>query len=195
MAASSSAAATSDYDVFINHRGPDVKKKFASHLYRRLLSYNLRVFLDQSELERGDYFDTQIEGAIRSASVHVAIFSTSYAESVWCLNELLLMLDSKAPIVPVFYDVKPHEVRWTWYAQHIQRLEKKRKYDPQTQEEKLRHDSATVENWRRALSLVAGISGFELDACNGYELNTSPSFMFDRSYIDVSYSLPQFIFF
>jgi hypothetical protein len=165
MAESSSTAANSGYDVFINHRGPDVKKTFASHLYRRLLSYGLRVFLDQPELQRGDYLTPQIEDAIRSASVHVAIFSPGYADSIWCLNELVQMLESKAPIIPVFYHVKPTELRWTLgkktsYAQALEKLE--RKTDLQTQ----RHDSTTIENWRNALSKVAYISGFELEACN-----------------------------
>ena len=166
MAESSSAVPSSAaYDVFLNHRGPDVKKGFASHLYRRLLSYGLRVFLDQPELHRGDYFTPQIEDAIRSASVHVAIFSVGYVDSIWCLNELVQMLDSKAPIIPVFYHVKPTELRWTLgkktsYAQALENLEGKP--DLQTQ----RHDSTTIENWRNALSKVADISGFELEACN-----------------------------
>jgi hypothetical protein len=170
MAESSSAVPSSAaYDVFLNHRGPDVKKSFASHLYRRLLSYGLRVFLDQPELHRGDYFTPQIEDAIRSASVHVAIFSVGYVDSIWCLNELVQMLDSKAPIIPVFYHVKPTELRRTRgrktrYAEALEKHERKTdEYNPQTP----RYDSSTIENWRNVLSKVADISGFELEACNG----------------------------
>eukprot|EP00253_Pinus_taeda_P028406 PITA_28406 len=182
MAQSSSAAAStststapnSDHDVFINHRGLDVKKNFASHLYRRLQSYGLRVFLDQPELQRGDYFAAQIEEAIRYASVHVAIFSSGYAESTWCLRELDLMLQSNSPVIPVFYKVKPEELRWTrgkegGYAKALEGLEKKMSTDPQTGEEKLRYDPSLIQNWRNALSKAAGISGFELEACNGDE--------------------------
>jgi hypothetical protein len=194
---STSTASISCHDVFISHRGPDVKKGFASHLYRRLLSYGLRVFLDQPELQRGDYFTHQIHDAIRSASVHVAIFSSGYADSNWCLDELVQMLDSKTPIIPVFYGVKPAELRWTLgkkksdaealnelekktvsdpqtdkekkrsYAEALEELEKKTDYDPQTGKKKLRYDSSTIENWRNALSRVAEISGIELEACNG----------------------------
>eukprot|EP00253_Pinus_taeda_P001215 PITA_01215 len=179
MAASTSTAATltDNYyysDVFINHRGPDVKKTFASHLYRRLLSHGLRAFLDQPELQPGDYFISQIEGTIRNASVHVAIFSPRYAESEWCLDELLLMLKTGAPIIPVFYGVEPSELRWTRvktgvYGQALHDLEKKTTYDSQTQTEKPRYDSATIENWRDALSHVADISGLSLKAFNGDE--------------------------
>eukprot|EP00253_Pinus_taeda_P020269 PITA_20269 len=163
MAASSSTAATSNlnYDVFLSHRGVDVKKTFASHLYRRLSSFGLKVFLDQPELQRGDYFAPQIEHAIQSASVHVAILSPGYADSEWCLNELLLMLDSGAPIIPVFYHVRPTEVRRTTgkYGEALDNLARKR----------ARYDPITIENWRNALSRVSGISGLELDAFNGDE--------------------------
>jgi len=105
------------YDVFLNHRGPDVKKTFASDLYRRLKAHGLRVFLDQQELQKGEKLTCQIEGAIRAASVHIAIFSPNHAESKWCLDELLLMLESMRDkgykILPVFFRVKPSELRWT----------------------------------------------------------------------------------
>jgi hypothetical protein len=178
MAAPSSTAAStsadpnstsnSSYEVFLNHRGPDVKKTFASYLYHRLVSCGLKVFLDQEELQQGDYLTPQIKGAIQTASVHVAIFSERYAESTWCLNELLMMLESKATVIPVFYRVKPSALRWTQdkdglYARALRTLEEKRKDDQVTP----RHDPATVEHWREALSTVAEISGFELEACNG----------------------------
>lgn len=101
------------YDVFINHRGPDVKKGLASHIYHRLSVYGLRVFLDQQQLQEGENMTPQMAGAIRTASVHIAIFSPGYADSHWCLNELLLMLESRSTILPVFYNVKPSDLRWT----------------------------------------------------------------------------------
>eukprot|EP00253_Pinus_taeda_P034611 PITA_34611 len=101
------------FDVFINHRGPDVKKGIASHLYHRLLADGLRVFLDIEELQGGDNLTPQIEGAIKTASVHVAIFSPRYAESSWCLRELVQMLESGKTILPIFYNVSPSELRWT----------------------------------------------------------------------------------
>lgn len=144
-----------------------MKKTFASHLYRRLLLHGFRVFLDMQELQEGDSFPRQIQGAIRTASVHVAIFSPRYAESKWCLDELIFMLESKAHIIPVFHGVKPAELRSTGgkygvYAQALDKLEKNR-----TGEGKLRYDSNTIEKWRKALYEVAEISGFDLqEACN-----------------------------
>ena len=104
--ASSSSPSTS-YEVFINDRGLDVKTTFASYLYRRLTSFGLQVFLDKPELEEGRTFPSQIEAAIQSATIHIAIFSPTYAQSVWCLNELIQMINSGATILPVFYNIEP----------------------------------------------------------------------------------------
>lgn len=101
------------YDVFINYRGPDCKKTLATDLYNRLRGYGLRVFLDQQELQEGDDLPSQIKGAIQKASVHLANFSQNYAQSSYCLDELVLMFRSGATIIPVFYgSVKPSHLRW-----------------------------------------------------------------------------------
>jgi len=177
------------YDVFINHRGPDVKKTLASHLYHRLLAHGLRVFLDTEELQKGDTIAGQIQRAIQTASVHVAIFSPGYANSSWCLDELALMLQSRSSIIPVFYKVRPSELRWAEggdgvyakvlrvleqlrgreggdgvYVEALRRLEQRRRFDGQ-----LQYNPDTIRKWRRALSTVANISGFELNACNDDE--------------------------
>jgi hypothetical protein len=68
--------------VSATHRGPDVKKTFASFIYHRLSNcHGLRVFLDQKEFQTGDVLSSAILGAIESASVHITIFSKRYAES------------------------------------------------------------------------------------------------------------------
>jgi hypothetical protein len=162
------------YDVFLNHRGPDCKKTFATDLYNRLRGYGLRVFLDQKELQEGDDLTAQIKGAILKASVHIAIFSQNYAKSNWCLDELLLMLQSRATILPVFYvGVKPSDLRWVQrehegvYARALRELEIKKTFDTQTHQDRPRYQPDTIEKWRKALSDAANISGFELENYNG----------------------------
>lgn len=175
--ASTSAATPLDscgYDVFINHRGPDVKNTFASHLYGRLLQRGLRPFLDKRELQEGQNLTLQIQRAIETATVHVAIFSPTYAQSKWCLDELLqmwVMCESGSVIIPVFYHVKPAQLRWTQgaggvYSEDLRKLEEKKTYDTQTHQEKPRHNPDTIQKWRKVLSDVSEISGFELDANN-----------------------------
>ncbi|KAG0564626.1 hypothetical protein KC19_8G126300 [Ceratodon purpureus] len=52
---SSSFAATDvDYDVFLNHRGPDVKAGFVAHLDEALRAAGLNPFLDKASLRKGD---------------------------------------------------------------------------------------------------------------------------------------------
>eukprot|EP00253_Pinus_taeda_P009278 PITA_09278 len=160
--AGSSSSPSTSYEVFINHRGPDVKTTFASHLYKRLTSFGLRVFLDKPELEEGRTFPSQIEAAIRSAAIHIAVFSPTYVNSQWCLDELIGMISMGATILPVFYNVEPWELRRTRkdgrYAEALREHEKKSRYD-----------SETIQRWREALCTAANISGFELKQFNGDE--------------------------
>lgn len=156
-----------DYDVFINHRGPDVKKTLASHLYHGLVECGLRVFLDIEEMHEGDSLTSQIEGAIRTAFVHIAIFSGTYAKSRWCLDELVLMLESGRIIIPVFHNVKPSELTLKngKYDEHLRELEK------EIDEGKLRYDPATIGEWKKALSDVDKYTafGFDLEQFDGDE--------------------------
>jgi len=111
---SSSSSYSSPWDVFINHRGPIVKNTFASYLYQRLINISLRVFLDKEELEARQNIPSQIEQGIRGASSHIVIFSDTYAKSTWCLDELVLMVESVKSgkiILPVFHKVQNSVLR------------------------------------------------------------------------------------
>lgn len=166
---STSDSPNNDYvfDIFISHRGPDVKKTLATHLYDRLSKHELQVFLDQPEMRAGEYVTPQIEGAIRTSTVQLAIFSPNYANSKWCLDELVLMVESmanyKSTIIPVFYGVNPADLRWVEggkgvYAQALCELEKKNRYS---------HEE--LEKWKTALSAVAEIKGFDRETYNSVE--------------------------
>lgn len=161
-----------NYDVFLNHRGPDLKETFAKDLYRALNSRGLRVFLDKPEMQVGHQITPQIESAIRVASVQVAIFSETYTESKWCLNELVLMADClikhTAAIIPVFYDVKPSDVQNKWSHEARDNLRKRKNYDSQVHEHnRPRSESRTIEKWAGALFRVGSISGHELKTYGG----------------------------
>jgi len=178
------------YNVFINHRGDDVKKNLASHLYYGLIAHGLRVFLDIEEMRQGDGLNYQIERAIETAFVHIAIFSPKFPESEWCLNELVDMFKSGKTIIPVFKGVRPSELGLEngRYAKDLCMLKEKKTVDPQTKRGKPRFDNDTLENWRFCLSRVAQvaekrgsdleewdggegkvISGFDLEECDGDE--------------------------
>ena len=81
-----------------------MKEAFARSLYIRLAENRVTAFLDKEEMQAGYNITSQIAQAVRNATVHVAIFSPRYAESDWCLNELVLMLETQAPIITVLED-------------------------------------------------------------------------------------------
>ncbi|GLJ08120.1 hypothetical protein SUGI_0081660 [Cryptomeria japonica] len=68
------------YDVFLNHRGADVKKTVASLIFHNLENKGLKVFVDKKSIQVGNSIPQSIEDAIYSASLHIAIMSANYAE-------------------------------------------------------------------------------------------------------------------
>ncbi|KAK4759748.1 hypothetical protein SAY87_022879 [Trapa incisa] len=59
----------------------------------------------------GDRLLESIEEGIRGCKVGVAVLSPRYCESTYCLHELARMMEMKKRVVPVFYDVKPSQLR------------------------------------------------------------------------------------
>lgn len=112
LAESSSGMKHLPYDVFISHCGVDVKYRLTNTIYKKLDGTGRRVFLDKSEPELGDFFPEALEQAMASASLHIAIFSENYAQSPWCLDELIFMLQTAVKFIPIFYHVEPSTLRW-----------------------------------------------------------------------------------
>lgn len=114
---------------------------------------------------------SQIEQVIQTASVHIAIFSPSYVESSWCLNELVLMKNSQAIILTIFFNVDPsvvrHAVKVEGTQKALQNLQKKRTFDPLTGKGEPHYDFDTIQSWRKTLSYAVDLSGFELKYFNG----------------------------
>ncbi|XP_059064280.1 TMV resistance protein N-like [Cryptomeria japonica] len=132
----SSSYSSLQCDIFINHRGPDVKHTLARTIYHKLHLQGFQAFLDEEVLEAGDIIPQEIKRAIGRAYVHIAIFSPTYAESPWCLAELSLMLKTGTTIIPIFYHVDPSVLKWIARrvdesAQGISEHEKKGRYIPE----------------------------------------------------------------
>jgi flavodoxin len=154
------AAVPGLFDVFLNHRGPDVKRSFAAHLHQALQEAECRPFLDKPDLEKGQHGQKKIYEALGCASVHVAIFSKHYADSDYCLDELCAMVESKKLIIPVFYDVSPSVLRCETHD------------GPYTKAFLKTHGSRSareVKKWKDALRMAAELNGFKLDDYNGDE--------------------------
>ncbi|GLJ14110.1 hypothetical protein SUGI_0226280 [Cryptomeria japonica] len=144
------------YDVFISHRGPDVKETLVKQLYDLLQARLCRAFLDREEIQGGDSIDFAIYNAICSSRVQVAIFSKGYAESSWCLDELVVMLQqTDAIFIPVFYDVQPWELR------HIDN-EKSQYAAAFSDYQRKRRNLDKLHKWKSSLESASIISGYEL---------------------------------
>lgn len=156
--ASSSRWIYDTFEVFINHRGPDVKGSFAAHLEDALKSVGIHPFLDKSASKKGDLALKSIDYALEASKVHVAIVSKRYAESKYCLNELVDMLKSGKPIIPIFYDVEPQHLRLALLSGPFAAAFEYHKNKGREKE---------VELWTNALSKLAEITGFQLRNYDG----------------------------
>ncbi len=152
------AAVPAEFDVFLNHRGPDVKGGFASHLRQALQEAGCRSFLDMESLEKGQHGQKKIYEALGCASVHVAIFSKHYADSDYCLDELCAMLESEKLIIPIFYDVSPSDLYCKLHNGP---------YTKVFREIHGRRQASEVKKWKDALCMAAQLSGFQLANYNG----------------------------
>ncbi|XP_056164708.1 disease resistance protein RUN1-like [Syzygium oleosum] len=146
-----------DYEVFLSFNGSDTRAGFTDFLYTSLNDAGIRTFKDDKELGIGEEFAPELLQAINQSKISIPIFSKGYASSVWCLKELVQMVEcqktGRQKIIPIFYDVAPSEVRHQTesYAKAFLAHENKK-----------RHDEKTIKGWKDALSAVGAINGWDL---------------------------------
>lgn len=144
--ASSSTNRVWIYDVFISFRGEDTRKTFVSHLDKALFSRGIATFKDNRKLEVGDSIPDELRAAIRTSRFAVVVISENYATSSWCLDELQqIMEEDEVEVVPIFYGVKPSQVRSQLGSFSLERYQ----------------DSDKVPGWRKALTDIGNIKGKE----------------------------------
>jgi len=65
--------------------------------------------------KRGDHISKSLLQEIEKSQIAVIVFSINYANSQWCLNELVKIMECHKTIgqvvLPIFYNVDPSEVR------------------------------------------------------------------------------------
>ncbi|XP_056163794.1 disease resistance protein L6-like isoform X2 [Syzygium oleosum] len=163
----------SEYQVFLSFRGPDTRRGFTNCLYVTLEDAGIRVFIDDEDLRPGERIRDNLLRAIDDSKVYIPIFSKNYASSHWCLWELAKMVENtskskeggnKKVILPIFYDVKPDDVKLktTLYSEAILNLEQK------MEDQKKKFNSDDVETWRQALKEVDRTKGWELEESQGH---------------------------
>jgi len=144
------------YHVFLSFRGEDTRLGFTDHLYASLVRKSIITFRDDEELARGEVISQNLLRAIEESLSAVVIISKNYANSAWCLDELVKILESKRllgqHVFPIFYGVDPSDVR----NQRGSFAEAFRKH-----EEKFTESKEKVQRWRDALREVANLSGWD----------------------------------
>ena len=87
---------------------------FTDHLYTTLVHKGIKAFRDDT-LKRGEEIAPEILKAIEESRFSIVVFSENYANSGWCLNEHVKIMECRKemeqPVVPIFYHGDPSDVR------------------------------------------------------------------------------------
>ena len=151
--ASSSRPGDYTYDVFLNFRGEDTRFNFVGHLYRALTQRGIETFLDEKSLQRGKSISPEIKKSIQSSRFAIVVFSKNYANSTWCLEELVEIIhcmEAKSiTVLPIFHGANPSDVcnQTGTFALNSESLQE----DERDQ----------VPIWRSVLTKAANLSGWD----------------------------------
>lgn len=156
------------YEVFLSYRGEDTRASFTAHLNASLLNAGINVFKDDDSIYKGARISKSLPEAIEQSRIAVVVFSKHYADSKWCLNELVKIMKCHRAIrqivLPVFYDVDPLEVRHQKkkFGKAFQNI--LTMLSNQTQGEGHYKEESSLRmlrrNWTTALHEAAGLAGF-----------------------------------
>ncbi|KAL0738847.1 hypothetical protein Bca4012_015057 [Brassica carinata] len=157
--------------VFISYRGKDLRLTLVPHIKHHLKDSNVNVFTDSNATgERlKDLFNH-----IKDSRIVIVIFSISYLESRWCLDELAeirncLLRKQLDFVIPIFYKVKTSHVKKQSgdFGKPFPSLQKK-------------HPPLRVLRWKKALKFVAKSIGLS------YRENSSiPELDFIKNIVEV----------
>ncbi|QHN99449.1 TMV resistance protein N [Arachis hypogaea] len=160
--ASTSETMATNYDVFLSFRGEDTRHGFTGHLYDALCRNGINTFIDDENLRTGETIRPQLLQSIEASKISIIVFSTNYASSTWCLDELVQILrchrERNQLVFPVFYKIEPSHVRY-------QKETYKKAMD--AHEIKFGCHSQKVKEWKEALNKTSNRKGFHLK--QGYE--------------------------
>ncbi|CAM8881954.1 unnamed protein product [Rhodiola kirilowii] len=145
-----------EYQVFLSFRGTNTRT-FVGHLFSALDRTGFRVFMDNIGLEYGKDIQQKLYEGINRSEVSVVILSPGYADSRWCLDELVKIMELQAlnvnRVLPVFFNLEPTVVRNQTgvYKDAFLVLEE-------------RFEKDRIEKWKSALKRVADLRGLSLNA-------------------------------
>ncbi|KAJ9551629.1 hypothetical protein OSB04_015674, partial [Centaurea solstitialis] len=177
------------YDVFPSFRGEDTRTNFVDHLYHALKRENIETYKDDKNLEKGRRINKELIQAIEDSRFYVIVFSTNYASSSWCLDELVKIMECQNTetghsVYPIFYHVEPTHVR---------------KQSGEFGKAFSKHENdEDAEKWRKALVEAASISGHDLTVDkykSNYSCDSSLTYRYEVEFIkkvveEISSKLP-----
>ncbi|CAN6699497.1 unnamed protein product [Malus baccata var. baccata] len=167
--ASSSSSSKSklwNYDVFLSFSGVDTRNGFTGHLHAALTDRGYQAYIDEDDLERGEEIKEELVRAIEEARISIIVFSKSYADSSWCLDELVKIMECRYKlgrrVLPIFYHVDPSHIR-KQNGDLAQAFEKHEEGIHEEKDDKVREaKQERVKQWRKALTEAANLSGQHL---------------------------------
>ncbi|XP_025656492.1 disease resistance protein RPV1 isoform X2 [Arachis hypogaea] len=143
------------YHVFLSFRGCDTRYCFTGSLFKALRDNKIHTFMDDVGLHRGNDISRTLIQAIQGSRIAIIVFSQNYADSTYCLDELVKILECHESddqfVLPVFYEVDTNDVR-RQTGSYGEAMAK--------HEEKFKDDKSKVEKWKRALHEAANFTGF-----------------------------------
>ncbi|MED6192395.1 hypothetical protein PIB30_009758 [Stylosanthes scabra] len=162
---SSSSSRHWEYYVFLNFRGPDTRYGFTGYLYKALCDKGIHTFMDFDDIHRGNEISTSLMKAIEASRIAILVFSKNYAQSSYCLNELVKIMECSKHhgqfVLPVFYGVDPSVVRNQKGIYEEALAMTGRRFE---------HDMDRVQRWRTAMADAANLSGLHFKGDGyGYE--------------------------
>ncbi|TQE04824.1 hypothetical protein C1H46_009538 [Malus baccata] len=162
-----------NYDVFLSFSGVDTRNGFTGHLHAALIDRGYQAYIDEDDLERGEGIKEGLFRAIEEAMISIIVFSKSYADSSWCLDELVKIMECRYKlgrrVLPIFYHVDPSHVRKQNgdLAKAFQKHEEGIHEEKDDKEREAKQER--VKQWRKALTEAANLSGHLQITDNGRE--------------------------
>ncbi|XP_070663487.1 uncharacterized protein [Malus domestica] len=158
-------SSSSPYDVFLSFSGEDTRKTFTDHLYWTMKDAGIDFFMEENEsIRRGENISDKVKQIIEGSRVSVIVFSSRYADSIWCLEELVQIMECrrtlKQMVLPIFYDLSPSDGIGT-FVQAFQKHRERFHEDTDIQEK--------IWRWTDALTEAAGLTVWVFETTNGYE--------------------------
>jgi hypothetical protein len=142
------------WQIFLSFRGEDTRYSFTGSLYQALSQGGFKTFMDHGGLQNGDQISPSLLNAIEASRLSIIVLSENYANSSWCLEELVKIIECmklKNQLVwPIFYKVEPSDIR------HLRKCYGK---DTAQHDNNFGISLERVQKWRSALFEVSNLSG------------------------------------